>query len=327
MTDQKENPFAAFSNAMADAAESAGGSTVLVNTRRRLPGSGIVYAPNLILTADHIVERDDDLAIMLPDGSEHPVALAGRDPGSDIALLRLESDLAVPATSVDDEPRVGQLVLALGRPFPNGIQASLGTVSAIGGIMRRMRPHRRGKGHRRGPHYHGAHRRKRKAQHVAERYIRTDAIPYPGFSGGPLVDADGHVLGLNTSGLMRGVSLAIPVARVWQIADTLNKHGSVKRGYIGIRSQPVALPDAQQEALNREQATGLLILWVEEESAAHKGGLLVGDIIVGLGDMPVSDPGELQIALQQQTVGQPSPIELLRGGQRTELTVTIGERK
>jgi S1-C subfamily serine protease len=302
-TTNGNNLLTALSDSMAAAVEKAGAATVLVDGRRRYPASGIVVAPDRILTADHVVEREDDIRVVLPDGSQAKTSLAGRDPGSDLALLRLESPLLALAEAAPQEARIGQLVLALGRPDNNGIQASLGVISAVGGPARTNR---------------GG---------LLERYLRTDAVPYPGFSGGPLVDTAGRVVGLNTSGLARGASLAIPAGLAWQIAETLAKHGSVRRGFLGVRSQPVSIPPAQQQALSREQAAGLLLVAVEAGSPADSGGLIVGDILVGLAGQPVEDPDELLARLSGEVVGRPTPVEVLRGGQPATVTVTIGERK
>jgi S1-C subfamily serine protease len=318
------NPLIVLSNAMADAVEEAGSATVLVNARRRMPASGVLFTPNLVITADHVVERDDDIKIGFQNGEEASATLAGRDPGSDLALLHLSSSISPTATPITGDARVGQLALALGRPSANGIQASLGIVSAVGSAVRVIREGEE-------EHHHSQHgffrRRHGRGRQVAEQFIRTDAIPYPGFSGGPLVDASGKVIGINTSGLMRGMSLAIPVMRAWQIAEALNQHGSVKRGYLGIRSQPVHLTADLQSELGREQETGLLLIWIEENSPAAQGGLLVGDTLVSLSGEPISDPEDLQLSLSGEVVGQPVPIEVLRGGKPTIVTVTIGDRK
>ena len=297
------NPLNMLSDAMAEAVARAGAATVLVNARRRFPASGIAYTPELILTADHVVERDEDITVMLPDGSQVKALLAGRDSGSDLALLRLERAVASIAEPASQEPRVGQLALSLGRPTQEGIQASLGIVSAIGG------PVRTGRGG------------------LLERYLRTDAIPYPGFSGGPLVDTAGRVIGVNTSGLARGASLAIPVGLAWQTAETLARHGRVRRGFLGVRSQPVSIPATQHKALGRQQSSGLLLVGVEEKSPAEGGGLLVGDIIVAIAGQPVTDADQLLASLGGDVVGKPTPVEVLRGGQPLTITVTIGERK
>jgi S1-C subfamily serine protease len=297
-----ENVLTALSEAMAGAVAKAGASTVLVNARRRMPASGIAYAADLILTADHVVEREEDITVMLPDGSELSAQIAGRDPGSDLALLRLEKPAAVPARGAAQDARIGQFVLALGRPSGDGIQASLGVVSAYGG------PIRTGRGG------------------LLERYLRTDTTPYPGFSGGPLIDAAGDVVGLNTSGLGGGVSITIPISLAWQVADNLLQHGHVRRGFLGIRSQPVMIPLAQQQALGREQASGLLLVGVESGSPAEKGGLLIGDILVAIGGETISDPDELLGHLTGSLVGQPTAIQVVRGGQPVTVTVTVGER-
>jgi S1-C subfamily serine protease len=159
-----------------------------------------------------------------------------------------------------------------------------------------------------------------------DKYLRTDAIPYPGFSGGPLVDTQGRVLGINTSGLARGASLVIPAGLAWQIAETLVKHGRVRRGFLGVRSQPVDIPAAQRKALSRQQSSGLLLVGIEPGSPAEVGGLLVGDILVGLAGQPVSDPDELLTRLTGEIVAQATPVEVLRGGDLHTVTVTIGER-
>ncbi|MGB5846132.1 MAG: trypsin-like peptidase domain-containing protein [Anaerolineales bacterium] len=294
--------LAALSDAMADAVEKAAQGTVLINARRRFPASGIVYAPDLVLTASHVLERDEDIPVITPNGEQLKAALVGRDPGSDLAVIRTESTLSAVIEPATQDARVGQLVLALGRPTEDGIQASLGVVSAVNGPV-----HTRRGG-------------------VLEGHIRTDAIPYPGFSGGPLVDAAGQVLGLNTSGLTRGASLAIPGKLVWQIAESLVKHGSVRRGYLGVRSQPVEIPLPQQDGLGRQQATGLLLVGVEPNSPAAESGLMVGDILTGFAGTPVTEPDDLFTRLAREVVGQPVMLEILRAGQKQEVTVTIGER-
>jgi S1-C subfamily serine protease len=289
----------ALSDAMAQAVAEAAKATVLVNGRARMPASGIGFGENLVLTANHVVERDEDVSIMQPDGTEAAAAVVGRDSRTDLAVLRLATSGLATARKAASPARVGQIALALGRPTSGGIQASLGVVSAIGS-----------------PDFHGG---------MPENFIRTDAIPYPGFSGGPLINAAGEVLGVNTSGLARGVSLAIPAEFAWQVAQTLVEHGSIKRGYLGIRSQLVELSAAMQSALGRSQDTGLLVMGVEPESPAEKGGMLVGDIVVGLGGDVVAEHDQLVARLIGDVVGKPSSVEVLRGGQPVAVTVTVGE--
>jgi S1-C subfamily serine protease len=161
---------------------------------------------------------------------------------------------------------------------------------------------------------------------MLERYIRTDSISYPGFSGGPLVAADGTVLGLNTSGLGRGAAITIPADIAWKVAETLATHGRIRRGYLGIHSQTVEIPSTSQKALEREQATGLLVVSNERDSPASKGGLIVGDILVALAGVPVLHHDELFAGLSGDVVGKSTPVEILRGGQPQTLNIVIGER-
>lgn len=295
------NQFIELSNAFSAAAEKAGTFTVLVNARRRMPASGIAFAADLILTANHVVERDEDISVVLADGSEIKASVAGRDPASDLAVLRLEKAAASPAEKAP-EAKVGQIVMAIGRPSSDGIEASLGTISAISGPVRTP-------------------------QGLLDRYFRTDTMPYPGFSGGALIDGEGRVIGINTSGFGRGSSITIPVEIAWRVADELARNGSIKRGYLGIRSQPVEVSPAAQKTLQREQTSGLLIVGLEPDSPAEAGGLLVGDTLVGINGQPVSDHDELFSSLSGDIVGKSAQVEVLRGGQPQMLAIIIKERK
>jgi S1-C subfamily serine protease len=290
----------ALSGQLADAVERAAAALVLVDGRPRQPASGLVVAPDRVLTADHVLEREDDLHILTPDGRTLDAQFLGRDPASDLALLQVPGLGVTPATAATSEARVGQLVLALGRPSAGGPMASIGIISAIGGPLRTAR---------------GG---------MLERYIRTDATPYPGFSGGPLADAAGNTVGVLTTGIAGGVALAVPAAIAWRIADVLSQHGFVKRGFLGISSQPVQIPAGQRAG--RSQETGLLVVRVEDDTPAARAGLLLGDIVVGLDRHVVADTDELQALLTGDRVGTPVPVEIIRAGALHTLQVTIGQR-
>jgi S1-C subfamily serine protease len=296
------SPLTEFSNGLTAAVETACAGTVTVDARKRYPASGIAYTEDLVLTADHAVTREENIKVILPDGRSLAATVAGRDPGSDLAILRL-AEKALTATKTSEDVKVGQLVLALGRPNSAGMQASWGIVTSISGPARTFR---------------GG---------MLDEYIRSETTPYPGFSGGPLVNTEGEVLGLNTSGLTRGSSLTIPVKVAWRVAEALATHGSVKRGYLGVRTQPVEIPEAARQALKREQEHGLLVLWLEEAGPAETGGLLVGDILAAINGQSLSDPDDLFAALNSETVGKAATVDVLRGGRPETVHVTVGERK
>ena len=288
-----------LSNQMADAVDLVGAALVQVRGRPRGPATGIVLAPDTVLTADHVLERDDELSVETPTGQTLPAQLAGRDHASDLAVLRVAGLNTPPAAFAEAPARVGQLILAVGRPGSSPM-ASLGIVSAVGGPLRGRR---------------GA---------VLEQYVQTDAIPYPGFSGGALVDAHGAVVAVLTTGLAGGVALGVPAPLARRIAETLGTTGYVKRGFLGISSQPVELPEGQRAGLSQER--GLLVVRVEPGSPAAQGGLLLGDVLTAFDGHTLTDTDELQSLLAGERVGQAVPVQILRGGALITLTVTVGQR-
>lgn len=286
-----------FSDGLAAAVEQVGKSVVSVDARQHVPASGVIWsADGEILTADHVVQRDENIQVKLADGKTYSATVLGRDPASDLALLKADgaSGWAVPEFV---EVKVGHLVLAVGRP--DEVQATLGSVVALGGPVR------------------GRFR-------FLEAYIQTDVTMYPGFSGGPLVDVSGRLVGLNSSALARGASLAVPSAVARGIADALRQHGHVKRGFLGVSTQPVALPEGVASKLNQRQ--GLMVIGVEKGAPADQGGVMQGDVLVGVGSHAVTDIESLQGALGPETVGKTLPVKVVRGGELKELNVKIGER-
>jgi S1-C subfamily serine protease len=258
----------------------------------------VVYAAKLVLSADHSVEREEDIQILTADGSKRCAKVAGRDPLSDLVLLELEEGAGTPAEAAREPAAVGQLVLALGRPTEEGVQASLGILSITDGTYR-------GRG--------GV---------ALERVMRSDARRFPGFAGGPLADTRGRLLGVNTFGSSSGTSITIPAELAWKTAEKLRTGGSIKPGYLGIRSQQVDLP--QPSPLGREQSAGLLIVGVEPESPAASAGIMVGDILVGFAGRETSDHEDLLEQLLAGMGGKTVHVELLRGGRREEISLTVG---
>ena len=290
-----------LSDDLADVVEAAGPAVVRVEARRRLPASGIVWSSDgLIVTAHHAVEREENIRVGLPDGRSVSATLVGTDLTTDVAVLRTsESGLATPAWAGPDGLRVGHLALALGRPGKT-VLATLGIVSALSGGWRTP------------------------SGGNLDRYLQTDLVMYPGFSGGPLVDANGQVLGLNTSALLRGIALAVPHATLSRVVTALVSHGRVARPYLGVGSQSVRLPDGVAKELDQE--SGVLLVSVEADSPADKGGLVLGDTIVALNGQPTRRLEDLLATLSEAGIGSTAPVRIVRGGQIQELTVVVGER-
>ena len=279
-----------FSNELAAATESAGQCVVAVNGRPKTPSSGIHWRAGIIVTTNHTLQQEDDITVTTPNGDTLPATVAGRDPGTDIAVLKvpgLQIPVSVPVDAAS--VKIGHIVLAIGR----GITASFGAISSKSGPWRTWRG--------------GS----------IDAFIRPDVSIYTGFSGGALIDAEGKVIGMNTSGLSRGGGLTLPASTVTRVCDELSKRGRIARGYLGIGMQPVRLSSS---------STGLIVLSVEQDGPAHKAGLLVGDILIALGTTPLQDTGDLQSALSADLIDKPVVLNILRGGQKTEVTVTVGER-
>jgi S1-C subfamily serine protease len=265
-----------------------------------LAASGIVWsADGLIVTAHHTVQKEEGLQVGLPDGQSVAATLVGRDPTTDLAVLRAEAKNLTPLTPATDSMQVGHLVLALGRPGQT-VQATLGIISALGENWRTS------------------------VGGLIDRYVQTDVVMYPGFSGGPLVNAAGQLLGLNTSALVRGISLTVPAVTLNRVVEMLVKHGKVRRGYLGVNTQPVRLPAALEQQLGQE--AGLLLVAVEPGSPAEQGGLLLGDTIVAVEGSAVQQHDDLLALLSTDRVGTPVKIRIVRGGQVQEMSVTVGER-
>src|SRR5262245_16900498 len=259
-----------LSNDLAGAVERVGPSIVAVHGRRQLPSTGIHWHPGVVVTADHTVRMDSDITVSTPDGRKLAAQLAGRDPGTDLAVLRV-SDLPSPTAPLGDDAavKVGHMVLALGF----GPRASWGIISALGPRWRSWR---------------GGD---------IDRLVRLDLVLYPGFSGGPLVDASGRVIGVNTSGLSRETRLAVPLATVARVAGELLDKGHVSRGYLGLGMQPVALPEAARAGLGVGIDTGLIVVTVAPGGPAAKAGVMLGDVLVALDGAPVSDLDDVHARL------------------------------
>jgi S1-C subfamily serine protease len=292
---------ATLSDLAAAAVEAAGRHVVRVDARRR-SGSGIIWsADGLVVTADHIIHREDGITVGVPAGDTVPAVLVGRDPATDVALLRVEAaGLGVPVWRDLDGAKVGHVVLALGRPGRT-VRAALGILSAIGGAWRTQG---------------GA---------SIEHYVETDARALAGFSGGPLVDTAGRVLGLYTAGLVRGATLAVPLGTLRPVVDALRAHGRIRRAYLGVATHAAALPAALRDQVG--QRTGLLVFSVEPDGPAGRAGMVLGDTIVALDGHPVRRVDDLWGLLDEGRIGATVTVRIVRAGQIQDLAVVPAERR
>ena len=301
-TSSSPSTLAALSAELANVVAGVGPSVVRVDDGSRLTATGIVWTGDgVVLTTSHGVERDDDLAVELADGTRLAATLVGRDPETDLAVLRVSAAGLVPVTRTDPEAvRVGQLVLALGRPGESGLSATLGIISA-----------------------------KQDAQDAgrAEYVLHTDATLYPGFSGGPLVNVAGELVGLTNLGFGRGMGFALGLPILGHVADALLAGGAVKRGYVGVSTQSVALPQSLQTSLGVSQAHGLLVVQVETGGPADAAGLSLGDILLGLNGTALDDVDDLRRLLRGLAAGQVVTLNIARGGAAHSLMVTLGARE
>jgi S1-C subfamily serine protease len=289
-----------LSRDLAGAVERAGPSVVRV-LGRRAPSSGIVWSrEGLVLGAHHSVEWDEGIEVGLPGGETVAAALVGRDPTTDLVLLRATAQgLMAPSWADPASLRVGHLALALSRPG-RSVRASLGIVSVRGESWRTPAGGR------------------------VDAYVQTDLARHPGFSGGLLVDASGQGLGLNTTGLLRGTAVALPVSTLRRVADSLVAHGRVRRGFLGIGTYPVRIPpDLEKET---GQAAALLLVSVEPGSPADAAGLRLGDLLLSFDGHALRHPSDLLPLLDETRVGAEASARILRASEPRELRVTVGSR-
>jgi len=290
----------ALSEAFAAIVEKSSASVVRVEARRRSPSSGIVWSSDgLVVTAQHAVERDEEIEIGFFDGRTAEAKLVGRDPGSDVALLRVAAtDLVVPPWSTA-EPKVGHLVLSVARPGRTA-RASMGIASAVSGEWRSPAGGR------------------------LERYLQTDIAPQPGFSGSLLVDDRGNGLGMNTASLLRGHSLTVPTETLRRVTEALVAHGRMRRAFVGLGSMPIRLPVKAARASGQESA--LLVIAVQPDGPADLSGVLLGDALLALDGHALTQVDDLIEALTEERIGAELKFRILRAGEVREIAIRAGAR-
>jgi len=268
-------------------------------------GSGVIVTKDgYILTNNHVVDASDEIKVLTQDGSEYKAKLVGKDPKTDIAVLKIEADNLPYLTVGDsDQIEVGDLVLAVGNPFGVGQTVTMGMVSAMGrGNM--------------GMEY--------------EDFIQTDAAINPGNSGGALVDADGRLIGINTaiisrSGGNQGIGFAVPSNLAKGVFESLINNGRVIRGYLGIHIQDVTPALAKEFELKQQE--GALVAEVQPNSPAEKAGFALGDIVLEFQNKPVRSSRQLKLMVSQAAPGSNGSFKVLRDGKQKKLTTVIKELK
>jgi len=283
-----------FSDELSAIVERAGQSVVAIYGGGRVPSSGVHWKAGVIVTAEHSLRRDEDIQVGLPDGRIVPATLAGRDPGSDLAALKLDAG-NMPVIQTGGEARTGSVAIAVGRHRDIGVCAALGIVSVTGPAWNNWRGGR------------------------VDGFVRLDLALYAGCSGAAVLNAKGEAIGIATSTLSRIAPVAIPRTTVDRVTNELIGRGYIAKGYLGVGMQAVPLPDDPA-------GSGLIVLSVEPNSPAAKGGLVVGDIVVSLDGRPMKDPRDVQSFLRGDYIGKTVPATILRGGKRTEVKLTIAEK-
>jgi S1-C subfamily serine protease len=294
----------ALSLDLADVVEQVGTAVVAVNARRHLSSSGVYWRDGVIVTAAHTMKRMEDISVVLPSGQIVAASLAGTDPSTDLAVLRvLSSELSVAHFGDPSQLKVGHLVLAVGRGAQRGLNAALGIIGVLSGAWRTLRG--------------GS----------VDQFIGLDLELHPGAAGGPLTDSRGLVLGINTLGLSRSVAITIPVSTVDRVVAQLLEKGDIGRGYLGLGMRRIRIPEDLNRTLRRSSELGLIVVSIEPDGPGSKSGIVFGDVIVALEGTAVGSIRELQAFLEPKSVGKTLSISIIRGGKLVELNVTVGEQR
>jgi S1-C subfamily serine protease len=303
MTDNPSSTLAAFSEELARRVAAVAPGLVAVHGRRGPSFSGFVWRTDAVVTAEEALESDDDIAVTAADGRDLKATLAGRDPSTDVAVLRVEGlDTVVPlAPAAADALQAGHLALAAGRRAEGPI-AHLGAVAVAGAAWRSMRGGR------------------------IDRFLRLDMRLDARAEGGVLLDPrDGRVFGMAVHGPRRSV-LAIPAATIERVAPRLLAEGRIARGYLGLGLQPVRLDEAVAKALGLEAARGLMVVGVDPEGPGRKAGVLQGDVVTAWDGEAVRRVRDVFERLGPDSIGNPAALALVRAGARASAEVAIVER-
>jgi len=292
-----------LSNALAQATERAAASAVAVHTEARGSWSGIIWRSGIIVTAEHALRRDEEIHATLPDGRVVPATLAGRDPSTDVAVLNC-AEAATTTSEFGDVTSLkpGSLALVVGRTRASGPVAGLAVVSLV-----------------------AAERHTWAGASLAP-YVRLDIGLQPTAVGGAVIDAHDRTVGIATPRFARFGAIAIPAPTVNRVVDILLKKGRIPHGYLGVGLQPIRLPDALRQSLQRNEKSAAIVLEVESNGPASKAGILIGDILISLAGRPVTRLEDVQLQLQGEVIAKPLALKFVRGGAIQETSILVGER-
>jgi S1-C subfamily serine protease len=301
-----ENPLVALSNELAATAERTGQGVVAVHGRPRISSSGVLWRDGVVVTVEHALRRGEEVRVTLPDGKTVEAELAGRDAGTDLAVLKVDRGVAA-NIAPNSELKTGQLVLAIGRSEGTGISAAMGVISNSAGPWHTWRGGR------------------------IDQLLRLDLALHASASGGAVVDASGKLVGMATAGLSRSSIFAIPIPTIERVAGELIEKGHITRGYLGVGLQPIPLPEHLKARPGwvwerMGGPGGLIVLSVERDGPAGRAGIVIGDVLVAFDGKPVLDTDDVQAFLSREHVGKPVKASVMRAGEMTEMTIEIGER-
>ena len=305
-----KSALVSLSEEIENVADKVSQSVVSVRSRTRGNGSGVVWTSDgLIVTCSHIVRKLDELEVSLSNGKSFPAKVIGNDPYSDIALLKIQANgkndsISLTPIEIGDSEnlKAGQFVLALANPYGEYPSITEGIItserSSLGGSQ------------------WGA---------ITDNIVITDTRLNPGYSGGPLVDVEGKMIGLNAA-YVSSRGIAIRAGKVRNITDQLANDGAIKIAYLGIVTDEISLPSEVGTQLEPSQEEGLILLSVEKDTAAKKAGLLMGDIIVRLDDQPITNIHDLRRQLlKQDVIGKSVKLAIIRGEKKIDLSITPQE--
>ncbi len=292
-----------LSNALSRSIEDAATNLVAVHTEARGSSSGVVWRPGVVVTAEHALRRDEEIQLTLPDGHIAAATLAGRDPSTDIAVLKCaEADAGVREFGDVASLKPGNLALVAGRTRASGPVAGMAVVSMV-----------------------VAERRTWTGASLAP-YVRLDIALQPTAAGGVVVDVHSRAVGIVTSRFARFGAILIPAPTVNRVVDTLLQKGRIPRGYLGVGLQPIRLPDSLRQSLQRDERTAAIVLEVEPDGPAGKAGIVIGDILVSLADRAVTRVEDVYSQLPGEAIAKPLALKYIRGGAVQETKVVVGER-